>query len=71
MHIDDDKVVALCELYKKKYKRDLEGKGMGQFHNDFEGGEAKSLMFIGCGKKCYLDVLDNGKYHIRMKGVGK
>lgn len=29
MHIDDDKVVALCELYKKKYVKDLEGKGMG------------------------------------------
>ena len=60
---------------------------MGQFHNDFDldGVDKKkehltrSVLFIGLGKKCYLDLLegfdedDNIVYgfHIRMKGVSE
>ena len=60
---------------------------MGQFHNDFDldGVDKKkehltrSVLFIGLGKKCYLDLLegfdedDNLVYgfHIRMKGVSE
>lgn len=58
---------------------------MGQFHNDFDlPGVSKdkehltrSVLFIGLGKKCYMDLLEGFDkddniiygYHIRMKGV--
>jgi len=78
MHIDDESVDKLAILFKKKYNRELIGKGLGQFHNDFDsnicdGKSIHSKMFIALGKKVYMDKLtdDNGNvdYHIRMKGV--
>lgn len=35
MHIENDKIDLLAEEFKKKYGRDLIGKKLGQFHNDF------------------------------------
>lgn len=81
IHIDTNKVEPLSELFKKKYNRELIGKGMGQFHTDFdlEGscGEIYAIDCVFLGKKCYCDKLKSvdkfGKdiygYHIRMKGV--
>jgi hypothetical protein len=82
MHIEDNQVNKLIEVYKLKYNRDLEGKNMGQFHCDFEMKDhenIKSIRSIFLGKKCYIDVLEgthietglkNIEYHIRLKGVG-
>ena len=78
LHIDTKSIPVLRELFKNKYGRELIGKGMGQFHTDFESDilnkdhNIKAIKSIFLGKKSYLDVLtdDSGKidYHIRMKG---
>ena len=79
MHINTEQVKILAEKYKVKYDRDLIGKGMGQFHTDFDSEKIKGDIWakesIFLGKKCYLDVLTgndgNIDYHIRMKGVSE
>jgi hypothetical protein len=69
LHMDCEKLPTLFKLYKNKYDRVLDGNNMGQFNSDFKlkvttakGAVVKcrnvhSVMFIGLGKKCYLDVL--------------
>lgn len=81
IHCNYDDVKIIEEEFKKKYKRDLTGKNLGQFHIDFDLKNAKSEIYatksIFLGKKCYIDKLEstnekgeiiNG-YHFRMKGV--
>lgn len=68
MHIIDSQIDLLSIEFKKLYNRELIGKGMGQFHNDFAGGNY-STESIFLGKKCYIDKLDTGNFHIRMKGA--
>ena len=65
----------------EKYNRELIGKGMGQFHSDFDSDIIKKNIrateSIFLGKKCYIDKLEGEDeegnhvidYHIRMKGV--
>ncbi|RQM20134.1 hypothetical protein B5M09_003255 [Aphanomyces astaci] len=79
MHIDRESVEKLSSAFRVKYGRELVGKGLGQFHSDFEAMEgskgkiyAKESIFLG--KKSYLDVLacDGNAVegqHIRMKGI--
>lgn len=74
MHIQKNKINDLAKEYKKRYARELIGKNLGQFHNDFdevENGYAYKSIFVG--KKMYVDMLknDKGEYgiHYRMKGV--
>ena len=74
MHIQKNKINNLAEEYKKRYGRDLIGKNLGQFHNDFdevENGYSYKSIFVG--KKMYVDMLKNDKnnygIHYRMKGV--
>ena len=77
MHIQTEDVMKLSSIYKDKYNRVLIGKGMGQFHTDFDSDILKGNIYAKesyfLGKKCYIDVLtdESGKedYHIRMKGV--
>lgn len=97
MHIQNNKISAtadpsttnpdgiyLADLFREKYKRELIGKDMGQFHCDFQplkvGDKflpAKySKRTIILGKKAYMDVVcyeDNGveheDVHYRMKGI--
>jgi len=82
MHIENDKIEYLNKKYIKKYGRELIGKKLGQFHNDFaeikvgKGKDIKPLYAtktIILGKKAYIDVIkyENGEYrtHCRMKGV--
>lgn len=81
IHIDYDKVAVLEKKFKEKYKRELTGKNLGQFHIDFdlEGskGEIISKRSVYLGKKCYMDDLKskdekgNDLYgeHLRMKGI--
>jgi hypothetical protein len=81
IHINEKDIKTLEELYNKKYNRELIGKGMGQFHSDFDSDIIKedihAVESIFLGKKCYIDKLC-GKdefgnivydYHIRMKGI--
>lgn len=74
MHIQKNKINNLAEEYKKRFGRELIGKNLGQFHNDFdevENGYAYKSIFVG--KKMYVDMLKNEKnesgIHYRMKGV--
>ena len=74
MHIQKNKIDYLAEEYKKRFGRELIGKNLGQFHNDFdevENGYAYKSIFVG--KKMYVDMLKNEKdesgIHYRMKGV--
>ena len=80
IHMDEDKVQPLAELYEKKYNKPLIGKKLGQFHSDFEFEGMKDIRSVGLitlGKKSYIDKLQgtdkNGNtqntYHIRLKGI--
>ena len=81
MHIKECDIKTLASKYEEKYHRELIGKGMGQFHSDFDSDviveDIHATESIFLGKKCYIDKLEgkdeNGNavvdYHIRMKGV--
>jgi len=84
IHIKDEDIKKLSEIYENKYNRVLIGKGMGQFHSDFnmkvEGVEIKNIVSTGLimlGKKSYIDKLRGEDkegnyyydYHIRLKGI--
>ena len=81
MHIKECDIKILSKKYEEKYDRELIGKGMGQFHSDFDSDIIKENIHatesIFLGKKCYIDKLEGEDeygnhvvdYHIRMKGV--
>ncbi len=80
IHIKDEDISKLSNIFKQKYNRDLIGKNLGQFHSDFQMEGCKDIIAnasIFLGKKCYVDRLEgvdeNGNkhvdYHIRMKGI--
>ena len=81
MHIHDNQVQQLSNLFAQKYNRELIGSNMGQFHCDFEVGQDNGTIPVSIesyflGKKCYIDKIScikNKKkaieYHIRMKGI--
>ena len=83
MHLNREDIPKIASEYKIRYGRSLEGKGLGQFHPDFEieGCEdvfARKSIFLG--KKSYIDQIQgtNSKtgeiefdYHVRLKGVTK
>jgi len=81
IHLQYKDISIIANEYRKMYNRELIGKGMGQFHSDFNSnvikGEIHAEESIFLGKKCYIDKLfgfdENGNkvydYHIRMKGV--
>ena len=81
LHIVQTSLERLRYLFRDKYDRDLVGKKMGQFHSDFEMRGCESVhskLFIGLGKKCYIDILEGVRegdgekqtdYHMRMKAV--
>ena len=80
IHIYEDDVKRVASIYKNKYGKNLIGKKMTQFHNDFDSfdgavGKVYSRKLIALGKKSYLDILvdekNNEGYHIRLKGVPK
>ena len=69
IHIKDCDISILSSIYKNKYNKDLIGKGLGQFHSDFQfhdekGKERKDIddiiatKSIFLGKKCYIDQLE-------------
>ena len=68
IHIEYKNIPELAKEFKKKYNRDLIGKGLGQFHSDFEPCKIKngskpeitlSKLLIINGKKNYIDVKFN------------
>ena len=80
MHLEEKDIDILQQKFNEKYNRELIGKGMGQFHSDFDlkgVEEAHASRSIFLGKKSYIDELkgvdSEGKvktgYHIRMKGI--
>jgi hypothetical protein len=77
MHLFDQDVGKLGKLFKDKFHQKLIGEELTQFHSDFTlknaQGKPYSTYFIGLGKKCYLDVLEDGHgttgLHVRMKEV--
>lgn len=75
IHIDRDSLEDLATAFRLKYDRELVGKDLCQFHTDFpvtERGMMWSTLFIGVGKKAYIDCLTDGvdkHYHIRLKGI--
>ena len=78
MHIRHKDIEVLAQKYKEMYDRELIGKGMGQFHTDFDSdilkGDIHAVESIFLGKKCYIDKLVGDEegvydYHMRMKGI--
>lgn len=80
IHINDEDISKLKDIYEKKYNRKLIGKNMGQFHSDFSMKGYNNIVSTGLimlGKKSYIDRLrgedENGNfhydYHIRLKGI--
>ncbi len=81
IHMKQQDVSKLENLFREQYKKELNGKNLGQFHVDFqlEGavGEIVATKSIFLGKKSYMDRLesvdkDGNKiigYHCRMKGA--
>ena len=84
MHIDDDQIDKLAELFEAEYNRKIIGKQLSQFHSDFSHKDDRaknvvSIKSIFLGKKAYIDYLqgtmpDGSKsycYHARLKGVNE
>ncbi len=88
MHIMNNNrdIEKLSDLYKKKYRRELIGKGLGQFHSDFQFAghyNVYARKSIIIDKKVYLDIIvgtkkdENGNeiqeetYHTRYKGISE
>ena len=80
MHLKDADISKLSSVFKTKYGRELIGKGLGQFHSDFDLPGCSNIVAIKSiflGKKCYIDKLEginkDGQketgFHIRMKGI--
>jgi hypothetical protein len=80
MHLRDEHIPILSKVFKETYGRELIGKGLGQFHSDFDlpgCSDIVAVKSIFLGKKCYIDKLEginkNGEketgFHIRMKGI--
>ena len=80
MHLARDRVTDLANAYRTKYNTELIGKGIGQFHGDFDldgADDVRAVESIFLGKKAYIDKLvgtspsgeEVNGYHIRMKGV--
>lgn len=78
MHLAAEDIEPLAQAFKERYNRELIGNCMGQFHTDFPNHPVTkeptcSRLFIGVGKKCYLDELETPSgavtYHLRLKGV--
>jgi hypothetical protein len=80
MHLKNEHIPKLSSVFKSTYGRELIGKGLGQFHSDFDLPGCTNVVAtksIFLGKKCYIDKLEgvNAKgekengFHIRMKGI--
>ena len=79
MHIEEEQAKTLEKLFKEKYKKDLMGDNLCQFHFDFTSNKLKGYLYskelIVLGKKAYYDricdSLGNEEEHYRLKGISK
>ena len=80
MHLYEETINKLSNLFFNKYNRSLIGTELGQFHSDFDLSGCNNIYSsraIFLGKKSYIDELkgtnDKGEietgYHIRLKGI--
>jgi hypothetical protein len=80
IHLKNEHISVLSYAFKQTYGRELIGKGLGQFHSDFDLPGCSNVVAtksIFLGKKSYIDKLEgtNAKgeketgFHIRMKGI--
>ena len=76
MHIEENKIPELEDLYRKKYGRELNGKMMEQFHTDFDFDsvtEPLAITSIIISKKIYYDHVqcdnDVKKYVVKTEGI--
>jgi hypothetical protein len=80
MHLRNEHIPLLSKVFKETYGRELIGKGLGQFHSDFDlpgCSDVVATKSIFLGKKSYIDKLEgiNSKgeketgFHIRLKGI--
>ena len=81
IHLKENQINKLADVFEKTYERKLIGKDMGQFHSDFsiEGcKEVYAEKSIFLGKKKYIDSLvgidkqtgkEKRELHIRMAGI--
>ena len=80
MHLRNEHIPLLSKVFKETYGRELIGKGLGQFHSDFDlpgCTDVVATKSIFLGKKCYIDKLEGTNkegnketgFHIRMKGI--
>ena len=79
MHMRECDLEKLAKLYKEKYNRELIGKGLGQFHSDFQCIGDSTVMphairSLFVGKKTYIDMLKDTTtnkiaFHCRAKGI--
>ncbi|MCJ7765833.1 MAG: hypothetical protein MUP09_07830, partial [Thiovulaceae bacterium] len=81
IHMEYEKTPLLEQKYFETYNKVLNGKGLGQFHNDFDlknaVGDIYASKSIFLGKKSYIDYIQ-GKdkdgndvfgHHFRLKGI--
>lgn len=81
MHISADSVKLLADKFRSIYGRELIGKQLGQFHNDFDFDSDENIVAVESiflGKKSYIDkvrlVVESiikYEYHMRLKGIPK
>lgn len=85
LHLDDNDIKLLSELYEQEYDIKLLGENIENFHSDFKlegikkGTSPISTTSIFLGKKSYIDVLSGLNeenniiigYHMRLKGITK
>ena len=74
MHIERSRLNDLATEFRRRFDRELIGKDMGQFHNDFdEFADSWAYQSLFNGKKCYIDMLtdEHGAkaVHKRAKGI--
>ena len=79
LHLYEEDVKILSDKYNEIYQRPLIGKSLGQFHSDFhyitnkDDEDIVAIKSIFCGKKSYIDMLQNKNgdigFHARMKGI--
>lgn len=80
IHIEYKNIPELAKEFKIKYGRDLIGKGLGQFHSDFDPCKIKngskpeitlSKLLIINGKKNYIDVKFNPACYFKKFDIDK